>query len=46
MFEQLTEELLDLSVAVKGREASAFAFLVTCCCCSCCCGPRTPEIEE
>lgn len=37
MFEHLTDELLDLSVAVKGRKASAFAMLVTCCSCCCCC---------
>ena len=37
MFLQLTEELLDLSVSVKGRQAGAFAMIVACCCSSCCC---------
>jgi hypothetical protein len=37
MFETLTSDLLDLSVAVKGRKASAFAMLVVCCSCCCCC---------
>lgn len=37
MFEDLTSDLLDLSVAVKGRKASAFAMLVVCCSSCCCC---------
>jgi hypothetical protein len=37
VFVQLTEELLDLSVSVKGRNAGAFAMLLACCCCSSCC---------
>jgi hypothetical protein len=37
MFLQLTEELLDLSVSVKGPQAGAFAMVVACCCSSCCC---------
>jgi len=37
VFLQLTEELLDLSVSVKGRQAGAFAMVVACCSSSCCC---------
>ena len=37
MFEHLTSDLLDLSVAVKGRKASSFAMLLLCCSCCCCC---------
>ena len=37
MFLQLTEELLDLSVSVKGRQAGAFAMVIACCSSSCCC---------
>ena len=37
MFLQLTEELLDLSVSVKGRKAGAFAMVLACCSSSCCC---------
>jgi hypothetical protein len=38
VFLQLTEELLDLSVSVKGRHAGAFAMVLACCSSSCCCG--------
>ena len=37
MFLQLTEELLDLTVSVKGRHTGAFAMVLACCCSSCCC---------
>jgi hypothetical protein len=37
MFLQLTEELLDLSVSVKGRTTGAFAMVIACCSSSCCC---------
>jgi hypothetical protein len=37
MFLQLTEELLDLSVTLKGRHAGAFAMVLACCSSSCCC---------
>ena len=37
MFLELTEELLDLSVTVQGRQAGAFAMVLACCCSSCCC---------
>jgi hypothetical protein len=37
VFLQLTEELLDLTVSVKGRQAGAFAMVIACCCSSCCC---------
>ena len=36
VFLQLTEELLDLTVSVKGRQAGAFAMVLACCCSSCC----------
>jgi hypothetical protein len=39
MLDQLTDDLLELTVEVKGRKASAFAAVVTCCSSSsCCCG--------
>ncbi len=41
MYEQLTSELLDLTVEVKGRKSSSFAMLIVCCSSSCCCGVRT-----
>jgi len=37
MFLELTEELLDLSVTVQGRQAGAFAMVLACSCSSCCC---------
>jgi hypothetical protein len=37
MFEELTNELLDLTVSVKGRKTGRFAMLVLCCSCSSCC---------
>jgi hypothetical protein len=37
VFLQLTDELLDLSASVKGRQVSAFAMVLACCCSSCCC---------
>ena len=37
MFLRLTEEMLDLTVSVRGRYAGAFAMVVTCCSSSCCC---------
>jgi hypothetical protein len=40
MLDHLTEELLELTVEVKGRKASAFAMLVSCCSSSCCCSSR------
>lgn len=40
MLEHLTDELLDLTVEVKGRKASAFAMVLVCCSSSCCCGWR------
>jgi hypothetical protein len=40
MYEKLTSELLDLTVKVKGRKASAFAMVISCCSSSCCCGDR------
>ena len=43
MFEQLTEELLDLTVTVKGRQAAAYAMVLSCCSCCCCCGSRTED---
>jgi hypothetical protein len=43
MFDELTEELLDLTVTVKGEQAGRFAFLVTCCSCCCCCKGSEPE---
>jgi hypothetical protein len=47
MYEQLTSELLDLTVEVKGRKSSSFAMLIVCCSCSCCCGARTgPGVED
>jgi hypothetical protein len=36
MFAELTTELLDLSVSVKGRKAEHYALLILCCSCSCC----------
>jgi hypothetical protein len=38
MLDHVADELLDLSVEVKGRKASAFAMLLVCCSSSCCCG--------
>jgi hypothetical protein len=38
MFDKLTSELLDLTAAVQGRPAGAFALLVICCSSSCCGG--------
>lgn len=43
MFDQLNAELLDLTLSVKGRRATAYAFLLSCCSCSCCCGSRTDD---
>lgn len=43
MFDQLTEELLDLTATVKGRPASAYAMVLSCCSCCCCCGSRTDD---
>jgi hypothetical protein len=40
MIDELTSELLDLTVTVQGRTAGAFAMLAVCCCSSCCCGGR------
>jgi hypothetical protein len=40
MYEQLTSDLLDLTVEVKGQKSSSFAMLVVCCSCSCSCGGR------
>jgi hypothetical protein len=40
MYEYLTREMLDLEVEVKGRKASAFAFVISCCSSSSCCGSR------
>jgi hypothetical protein len=40
MFDQLTNELLDLSASVKGRRAALFAMLQSSCSCCCCCGTR------
>jgi hypothetical protein len=37
MFEELTSDLLDLTVSVKGKRAGKFAMLVLCCSCSSCC---------
>jgi hypothetical protein len=37
VFLQLTEEMLDLAVSVKGRYAGAFAMVLTCCSSSSCC---------
>ena len=37
MFMQLTEELLDLTASVKGRQVGAFAMVLACCSSSCCC---------
>lgn len=36
MFDELTRELLDLSVQVKGEVGSLFAMVIDCCSCSCC----------
>jgi hypothetical protein len=36
MFAELTRELLDLTVDVKGESGSLFAMVVDGCCCSCC----------
>jgi hypothetical protein len=40
MIDELTSELLDLTVTVQGRTAGAFAMLAVCCCSSCSCGGR------
>ena len=38
MFQELTQELLDLTAEVKGEPASLFAMVIDCCCsCSCAC---------
>jgi hypothetical protein len=37
MFGELTAELLDLRVSLRGPRAGAFAMLLTCCSCSCSC---------
>jgi hypothetical protein len=34
MFERLTNELLDLTATVQGRQAGTFALLIPCCCSS------------
>jgi len=36
MFEELTRDLLDLTVDHKGETGSFFAFVIDGCCCSCC----------
>jgi hypothetical protein len=36
MFQELTNELLDLTATVKGEAASHFAMLIDCCCSSSC----------
>jgi hypothetical protein len=36
MFDKLTHELLDLTAAVHGGRAAAFAMVIDCCSCSCC----------
>ena len=41
--DQLSAELLDLTVSVKGRRAAAYAFLISCCSCCSCCGSRTDD---
>jgi hypothetical protein len=43
MFDTLTDELLDLSIAVKGPRTSAFAFVLTCCSSCCSCGARVGD---
>jgi hypothetical protein len=46
MFEELTNDLLDLTVSVKGRTAGRFAALILCCSCSCCCRWGEGDGEE
>ncbi|HWB23278.1 MAG TPA: hypothetical protein VG652_10360 [Gaiellaceae bacterium] len=36
MFQELTNELLDLTATVKGEAASHFAMVIDCCSCSSC----------
>ena len=36
MFTKLTNELLDLNVAVRGEHGTAFAMVQSCCSCCCC----------
>lgn len=36
MFKELTRDLLDLSVDVKGEAGALYAMVVDCCSCSCC----------
>ena len=38
MFDELTDELLDLTASVRGTADSHLAMVVYSCCCSCCCG--------
>jgi len=37
MFDELTEELLDLQATTHGEGRQLFALAQTCCCCSSCC---------
>lgn len=36
VYETLTRDLLDLTGAVRGKDAGAFALMIDCCSCSCC----------
>ncbi len=36
MYDSLTRELLDLTAALRGKSAAAFAVMIDCCSCSCC----------
>ena len=36
MFQELTEELLDLTATTRGGLASYFAAVIECCSCCCC----------
>ncbi|CAB4703284.1 unannotated protein [freshwater metagenome] len=36
MFGNLTDDLLDLTVAVRGDQGKAFAMVTSCCSCCCC----------
>jgi hypothetical protein len=43
MFEELTQQLLDLRASTLGSAPTAFAMVISCCSCCCCLGQGSGE---
>jgi hypothetical protein len=43
MFEELTQQLLDLRASMRGPVPAAFAMVISCCSCCCCAGQGSGE---